>query len=313
MREIAYSVRNLCACYGKKTVLRDLSLDIPPGLVSLIGPNGSGKSTFLRVLAGLMAYSGNVILHDSAPCEALPLSASRVPPREALPLSASRVPPCEALPLSASRVPPTLGGMLSAVKQRGDTSEVRNIPRREFARNAAFVMSGNSLRPSYPFSVREIIEMGRLPYRGIFSRLTQSDIDAVNQSAEILGITHLLERDIMTLSDGERQLAFLACSLAQDTGIILLDEPTSALDPDKSAKVFALLRTLADGGRSIIAAVHDINLSLSYSDYYIALRDGELISHGRKISGSVLRELYGTEFIPYNNKERNDSMWRALP
>ena len=287
MREIAYSVRNLCACYGKKTVLRDLSLDIPPGLVSLIGPNGSGKSTFLRVLAGLMAYSGNVILHDSAPCEALPLSANRVPPN--------------------------LGGMLSAVKQRGDTSEVRNIPRREFARNAAFVMSGNSLRPSYPFSVREIIEMGRLPYRGIFSRLTQSDIDAVNQSAKILGITHLLERDIMTLSDGERQLAFLACSLAQDTGIILLDEPTSALDPDKSAKVFALLRTLADGGRSIIAAVHDINLSLSYSDYYIALREGELISHGRKISGSVLRKLYGTEFIPYNNKERNDSMWRALP
>ena len=300
MREIAYSVRNLCACYGKKTVLRDLSLDIPPGLVSLIGPNGSGKSTFLRVLAGLMAYSGNVILHDSAPCEALPPSASRVPPREAL-------------PPSASRVPPNLGGMLSAVKQRGDTSEVRNIPRREFARNAAFVMSGNSLRPSYPFSVREIIEMGRLPYRGIFSRLTQSDIDAVNQSAKILGITHLLERDIMTLSDGERQLAFLACSLAQDTGIILLDEPTSALDPDKSAKVFALLRTLADGGRSIIAAVHDINLSLSYSDYYIALREGELISHGRKISGSVLRKLYGTEFIPYNNKERNDSMWRALP
>ena len=299
MREIAYSVRNLCACYGKKTVLRDLSLDIPPGLVSLIGPNGSGKSTFLRVLAGLMAYSGNVILHDSAPCEALPLSASRVPPREALPSFRCR------------SLPPNLGGI--KVGQGCQPQEVRNIPRREFARNAAFVMSGNSLRPSYPFSVREIIEMGRLPYRGIFSRLTQSDIDAVNQSAQILGITHLLERDIMTLSDGERQLAFLACSLAQNTGIILLDEPTSALDPDKSAKVFALLRTLADGGRSIIAAVHDINLSLSYSDYYIALRDGELISHGRKISGSVLRELYGTEFIPYNNKERNDSMWRALP
>ena len=251
-----YSVRNLSASYGKKLILKNLSLDIPPGLVSLIGPNGSGKSTLLRVLAGLMGYSGHVLLNGR---------------------------------------------------------EVMRFSRREFSRNVAFVMSGNTLRPSYPFSVREIIEMGRLPHRGIFTRLTHSDIDTVNQSAEILGITHLLERDIMTLSDGERQLAFIACSLAQDTSTILLDEPTSALDPDKSAKIFSLLRTLADGGRSIIAAVHDINLSLSYSDYYVALKGGELISHGQKISGEVLHDLYCAKFIPYHNKERNDSMWRALP
>lgn len=251
-----YSLRNLCASYGKKLILRNISVDVPPGLVSLIGPNGSGKSTLLRVLAGLMAYSGNVILHGR---------------------------------------------------------EVMRFSRREFARYVAFVMSSNNFRPSYPFSVREIIEMGRLPHRGIFTRLTRSDNDAVNQSAKILGISHLLSRDIMTLSDGERQLVFIACSLAQKTGIILLDEPTSALDPDKSAKVFALLRTLADNGRSIITAVHDINLSLSYSDYYIALKGGELISHGQEISAEVLHDLYCTKFIPYHNDERNDSMWRALP
>ena len=251
-----YSIKNLCASYGSKSVLRNITLDIPPGLVSLIGPNGSGKSTLLRVLSGLMPYSGNVSLHGR---------------------------------------------------------EVRSFTRRDFARNASFVMSSSSFKPSYPFSVREIIEMGRLPYRGVFDRLTKSDNNLINRSAEILGITHLLERDIMTLSDGERQLAFIACSLAQDTSIILLDEPTSALDPDKSAKVFALLKRLSDNGRSIIAAVHDINLSLSYSHYYIALKEGRLISHGRKISGDVLRELYGAEFIPYHNYERNDSMWRALP
>ena len=250
-----YSLSNLCASYGKKSVLRDFSLDIPPGLVSLIGPNGSGKSTLLRVLSGLMPYSGHVLLHGR---------------------------------------------------------EVKTFSRREISRDVAFVMSSNNFRPSYPFSVQEIIEMGRLPHRGIFTRLTHSDIETVNHSAEILGISHLLERGIMTLSDGERQLAFIACSLAQSTSTILLDEPTSALDPDKSAKVFALLRTLSDDGRSIIAAVHDINLSLSYSDYYIALKGGELISHGQKISAEVLHDLYGTKFIPYHNDERNDSMWRAL-
>lgn len=190
--------------------------------------------------------------------------------------------------------------------------EVRGIGRREFSRIVGFVMSGKNLRPSYPFSVREIIAMGRLPHRGIFGGLTRRDTAVIERSADVLGITDFLSRDIMTLSDGERQMAFIACSLAQDTGIILLDEPTSALDPDKSAKVFALLRSLADDGRSIIAAVHDINASLPYSDGYIALKSGEVVSHGREISGSILRELYGTNFIAYHNDERSNDMWLAL-
>ncbi|MBQ4431625.1 MAG: ATP-binding cassette domain-containing protein, partial [Synergistaceae bacterium] len=58
-----YAVRNLSSGYGKNIILHDLSIDIPPGITSLIGPNGAGKSTFLRVLAGLSAYTGNVSLH----------------------------------------------------------------------------------------------------------------------------------------------------------------------------------------------------------------------------------------------------------
>ena len=251
-----YTLKNLSAGWGNNIVLRNITLDIPSGMVSLIGPNGSGKSTLLRVLAGLMGYSGSVELNGR---------------------------------------------------------EIRNISRRKFARSVSVVMSSKTLRPSYPFSVREIIAMGRLPYRGIFSRLTRNDNDIISSSAETLGITALLERDIMTLSDGERQLAFIACALAQDTGTILLDEPTSCLDPDRSAKVFALMRTLAYGGKCIIAAVHDINASLPYSDYYIALKSGQVISNGRKISSDVLRELYGTNFAAYHNNERNDEMWRALP
>ena len=191
--------------------------------------------------------------------------------------------------------------------------EVRNISRKKFARSVGFVMSGRSFAPSYPFSVREIIAMGRMPFTGIFSRLTPKDYAIIEHSADMAGVTHLLGRNIMTLSDGEKQLVLLASGLAQDTGILLLDEPTSSLDPDKSAKVFALLRRLADEGKSIIAAVHDINISLAYSDGYIALRDGVLISHGHKVSGKVLMDLYGTGFIPYSSNERNDLMWRALP
>lgn len=191
--------------------------------------------------------------------------------------------------------------------------EVKHISRKNFAQSVAFVMSGRNFHPSYPFTAREIIALGRMPFTGLFSRMTQHDSDIIAHSAEIAGVSHLLARDIMTLSDGERQLVLLASGLAQDTRILLLDEPTSSLDPDKSAKVFALLRNMADDGKTIIAAVHDINASLSYSDYYIALRNGVLISHGHKITHEVLKDLYGAEFISYYNHERNDVLWRALP
>ncbi len=251
-----YAVKNLSSGYGKNIILHDLTLDIPPGLTSLIGPNGAGKSTFLRVLAGLSAYTGNVSLHGR---------------------------------------------------------EVRSIPRREFSRLAGVVMSAKDFRPSYPFSVREIIAMGRLPYRGLFSPLTRNDNDIIAKASAMTGISHLMERDIMTLSDGERQMALIASVLAQDTRILLLDEPTSSLDPDRAVRVFALMRSIADDGRTVIAAVHDINISLAYSDYYIALRSGRIISHGAEINAGVLEELYGTKFASYRNDERNDSMWRALP
>ena len=248
-----YTLRNLSDSF-----LKNITVKIPHGLVSLIGPNGSGKSTLLNVLSGLKDYSGSAVLHGR---------------------------------------------------------EVREFssPRKKFASLVSFVMSIKNFRPSYPFSVREIIAMSRLPYRGLFSSLTKNDNEIIERSAEILGISQLLERNIMTLSDGERQMAFIACGLAQDTQVILLDEPTSSLDPDKSAKVFEILRNFADNGKCVITAVHEINVSMFFSDYYIALKNGSLISHGRKLNASVLSELYGTEFLQYHNDERNDSMWRALP
>ena len=107
----------------------------------------------------------------------------------------------------------------------------------------------------------------------------------------------------------------IACGLAQDTDIMLLDEPANSLDPDKSARVYALLRMLADDGKSIIASVHDVNIPRAYSDYYIALKEGKLISHGdiRELDEEILHELYGVRFKAYYDNERNGLMWRALP
>lgn len=147
---------------------------------------------------------------------------------------------------------------------------------------------------------------------GMFGRMTKRDFNLVERSAELLKISHLLSRDIMTLSDGERQLAFIAAAIAQDTDIILLDEPTASLDPDKAAMIFSILRKLADDGRSIITAVHDINTAAAYSDFYVAIKNGGLIYNGKELNQKILSELYDADFISYKNNERNDLMWRVI-
>ena len=147
----------------------------------------------------------------------------------------------------------------------------------------------------------------------LFSRLSHYDNDIISSSADLLGISHLLSRNILTLSDGQKQLVLIASVIAQNTHTILLDEPTSSLDPDKSALVFSLLRKLADNGKCIIAAVHDINASMPYSHGYFALKNGVLLSQGHKLSHNVLAQLYSTEFMAYHNTEGDDTLWRALP
>lgn len=191
--------------------------------------------------------------------------------------------------------------------------ELRKISRKNFARSVGFVMSAKNFHPSSDFTVKEIIAMGRLPFMSLFSRLTPHDNEIIYSSADTLKISCILDRKILSLSDGQKQLTLLACVLAQKTKIILLDEPTSSLDPDKSAMVFSLLRKLADNGKLIIAAVHDINSAMPFSHGYLALKDGVLISHGHKLNHEVLEKLYGTEFYAYYDEKGNESMWRALP
>ena len=185
-----------------------------------------------------------------------------------------------------------------------NNSEIKKFSRKQISRSLSFVMSNKNFSPLYSFNVREIIALGRLPFMGMFGRLKNFDNELIEQAADLLKISHLLNRDVMTLSDGERQLAFIAAALAQNTEIILLDEPTASLDPDKAASVFALLKKLSCNGKNIIAAVHDINIAGAFSDFYVAIKNGELIFSGKELNQKILKDLYGVDFIL-------DLMWRV--
>ena len=189
--------------------------------------------------------------------------------------------------------------------------EVRAISRRNFGRLVGVVPQ--NFRPVYPFSVWEILEMGRLPHRGPLGRMDVEDEARIVDAARRVGVEGLLSRSVVELSGGEAQRVALASVLVQDVPILLLDEPTSALDPNQAARVFTLLRDLKDEGRTIVAVVHDVNVVLPFCDGYLALRGGELLSRGvaTDLNGDVLQELYGAPFLPYRS-ERGDVMWRAL-
>ena len=192
-----------------------------------------------------------------------------------------------------------------------DGREVRTLSRREFGRRAGVVPQ--QFRTVYPFSVREVIEMGRLPYRGLFSRLTGEDEGRIAAAAERMDVAHLLQRCVTALSGGEAQRVLLASVLAQDPPVLLLDEPTSALDPNQAARVFSVLRDLAREGKTVVAAAHDLNAALPFSDAFMALRGGRLTAHGPAsgLDKETLKGLYGAEFLPYRS-ERGDVLWRAL-
>ncbi len=189
--------------------------------------------------------------------------------------------------------------------------EVRQFSRREFSKLVGVLPQ--QFYAAYPFSVREVIEMGRLPYRGLLFQGSEGDDERIIAAAELVGVEHLLFRGLTTLSGGETQRVLFAMVLAQDPPVFLLDEPTSALDPNHSSRLFSALRKLADGGKTVVAAVHDINASLAFSDSFMALKDGRIIFQGDAalMNGDILEALYGAPFCPYKS-EKGDVLWRAL-
>ena len=192
-----------------------------------------------------------------------------------------------------------------------DGREARSLSRREFGRRVGVMPQ--QFRTAYPFSVWEVIEMGRLPYRGLFAQGSAEDEGRIVAAAERVGIASLLPRRVTELSGGEAQRVLLASVLAQNPPILLLDEPTSALDPNQAARVFSVLRSLAQEGKTVVVAVHDLNAALPFSDAFMALRDGQLMAHGpvEALDGAVLEALYGAPFLLCRS-ERGDVLWRAL-
>ena len=124
-------------------------------------------------------------------------------------------------------------------------------------------------------TVRELVALGRSPYTDFWGRLKDDDHRIVSESLELVGISHLAERLVDTLSDGERQKVMIAKALAQQTPVIFLDEPTAFLDfPSKVETMLLLRRISREAGKTVFMSTHDLELALQTADTVWLMEDG---------------------------------------
>jgi iron complex transport system ATP-binding protein len=131
----------------------------------------------------------------------------------------------------------------------------------------------------YPFSVYEIVMMGRTPHLNFTGFENRHDKEVVNEALEYVGIFKLRNKGINEVSGGEAQRAFIARAFVQEPEIILLDEPNAHLDIHHQIAIFDLLKKFnQDKKLTIIAVSHDLNLTGHYGQRGILMNNGQIIS-----------------------------------
>ncbi len=147
------------------------------------------------------------------------------------------------------------------------------VPLHSMRHETAFMPQRTEVDWRFPITVRDLVEMGRYPSTGIWRSLQRHDIEIVDKALDTLGLTELQHRQIGALSGGQQQRAFLARALAQEAHILLLDEPFTGLDVPGMESLAALLRSLAEEGRLIIASHHDLSTAAQIFDHSLLLNN----------------------------------------
>lgn len=130
----------------------------------------------------------------------------------------------------------------------------------------------------FPFTVHQVVEMGRAPWRR--TPREDEDVEAIAEALSVTDVAHLGNRRVPSLSGGERARVALARILAGRTGILMLDEPTAALDLKHQEAVLRIARERAAQGDAVLVVLHDLNLASAYADRVALLRDGAIVALG---------------------------------
>lgn len=178
-----------------------------------------------------------------------------------------------------------------------DSEDVFKMNRRALAKKLGYIPQ--RVTQSFPSTVFDVVLAGRRPHMGW--TVGEKDLDKVVEVMKKLNIDDLALKDFNELSGGQQQKVYIARTLAQETGLLLLDEPTSNLDIRHQLEVMNIIRDIViEKDISAIVVLHDLNLAIRYSDRILLMKDGAIYAAGEP--GSVLTEeniriVYGVEAI----------------
>lgn len=187
-------------------------------------------------------------------------------------------------------LPPQGGEVLA------DGTGLNDRKRDEVARLVSYVPQAHAA--FFPFTVREVVLMGRTAHLGMFSSPSRRDRDVAQTAIERMRLAHLADSTYTRISAGERQMALIARALAQDARIIVMDEPTANLDFGNQVRVMEHIQALARAGMGVLLSTHDPDQAFICADRVAMLHEGRLARTGvpaEAITAESLRQLYGVD------------------
>ena len=174
-----------------------------------------------------------------------------------------------------------------------DGERLLSMSYRQSAKSIAVLAQHNYY--NFEFSVRDVVLMGRSPHKKAMERDNAEDYRIVDEALETVGMLHFRDRSFQTLSGGEQQRVILARALAQQTPCLILDEPTNHLDIKYQLQLLDIVKGL---NRTVISAIHDLNIAAMYCTWLVVMKDGQVITQGtprQVLTPELIREVYEVE------------------
>ena len=171
--------------------------------------------------------------------------------------------------------------------------DIHQMDERERAQKIAYIPQYHT--PPFPFTVRDVVLMGRTPHLSRICRPTEKDCRIADESMERLGIAHYANKSYTALSGGQRQMVVIARALAQQPDLLIMDEPTASLDFGNQYLVLAQVKKLAREGMGVLMVTHNPDHAFYCADRIIAMEDGKILSMGdagKVINEAVMKAVY---------------------
>ncbi|WP_409198141.1 ABC transporter ATP-binding protein [Methanobrevibacter acididurans] len=182
---------------------------------------------------------------------------------------------------------------------------IKTLSFKEISKMIGYIPQGHI--PSFPFSVFDVVLMGRTPYINLSAAPKEKDLTITENALKNIGIYHLKDKPYTNLSGGERQLVFLARVLAQEPDLLILDEPTSHLDFGNQIKLLEILENLSKLGLAIVMSSHFPDHAFISCNKVAIMKNKKFIDFGTPedvITEENLKKAYGINVKLINFEDR---------